>query len=322
MSASPPPLPPSARPFRFGLSIGDTPSRAAWRERARTAEALGFDTFLVADHLDELVPPLTALCTAAEATTTLRVGTFVVNNDFRHPALLAKDAATVGLLTDGRFELGLGAGHMKSEYDQVGIRFDPAATRVARLGEAVPIVRGLLAGETVTFTGDHYRLDGHRCHPAPVAVPILVGGNGGRVLTIAAEHADIVGFSGFSQVEGTSDVRLSHFTAAGLADRVALVRARAGPRFDTLELNCLIQFVLVTGDRRGAAEQLRERSPALTVEDILDSPFLLIGTHDQMAEALRERRERFGISYWVVFEKRPGSDQTIETLGPVIERLR
>lgn len=313
---------PDPRPFRFGLSAPDAPSRADWTARARRAEALGFDTLLVADHLDELLAPFVALGTAAEATERLRLGTLVINNDFRHPALLAREAATLALLTGGRFELGLGAGHMRWEYDQAGIPFDPPASRVARLGESVRVVRDLLAGEEVTFTGDHYRLTGHRCHPAPVQVPLLVGGNGNRVLTIAAEQADIVGFSGFTQVEGTTDVRLSNFTAAGLADRVGLVRARAGERFGELELNALIQFVLVTRDRRAAAELLQARAPALTVEEVLDSPFLLIGTHDEMAEALRERRERFGISYWAVFEQRPGSDQTIDTLGPVIERLR
>jgi probable F420-dependent oxidoreductase len=314
---------PSPRPFRFGLSAGAVPpSGSAWRTLARRAEELGFDVLLTADHLDDALPPLAPLCTAAEATSALRVGTLVVNNDFRHPAVLAKDAATVGLLTGERLELGLGAGHMKSEYDQAGIPFDPPATRVARLGESVRIVKGLLAGEEVTFAGEHYRLAGHRCHPAPVRVPILVGGNGTRVLTIAAEQADIAGFAGFSQVEGTAGVRLSHFTAEGLADRIALVRERAGDRFDALELNALIQFVFVTRDRRGAAERLQALAPALTVEDILDSPFVLIGTHDEMAETLRERRERFGVSYWVVFERRPNSDQTIDTLGPVIERLR
>jgi probable F420-dependent oxidoreductase len=121
------------RPFRFGVSIGSATDRVDWQEKAKRAEAMGFDVLLVADHLAEMFPPLTALCTAAEATARLRVGTFVVDNDFRHPVLLAREAATIDLLTDGRLELGLGAGHMKHEYDEAGLRFDRAGVRVARL---------------------------------------------------------------------------------------------------------------------------------------------------------------------------------------------
>jgi probable F420-dependent oxidoreductase len=305
------------RDFRFGVSILAAGDRAEWRAKARRAEALGFDVLLVADHLADLVPPLTALCTAAEATERLRVGTFVVNNDFRHPVLLAREAATVDLLTDGRLELGLGAGHMKHEYDEAGLRFEHAAVRVARLAESVEIVRGLLDGEEVTFVGEHYTVRGHRSFPAPAQthVPLLVGGNGDRVLSIAARRADIVGFTGFSQVEGTRDVRLSHFTSAGLDAKVAHVRAAAGDRFADLELNVLVQHVAATNDPRDALQRFVGDMP-YSVDDALDSPFLLAGTHDQMAAALRERRERFGISYYVVFER------AMADFAPVIERLR
>jgi probable F420-dependent oxidoreductase len=310
------------RPFRFGVSVGPSTSRAAWRAKARRAEALGFDTLLVADHLDDTFPPLTAAAAAAEATERLHVGTFVVNNDLRHPVLLAREAATLGLLTEGRFELGIGAGHMRSEYDQAGIGFDPAPVRVARLAESVQILRGLLAGEEVTFHGGHYQVTGHRGYPVPPRpVPLLVGGNGRRLLAVAAAHADIVGFTGFSPGATGADVRLSHFGAAGLEDRITRVRQRAGSRFGSLELNALVQRVIVTDDRRGAAEDLQAHVPTTSVDEILDSPFLLIGTYDQMTEALRERRDRFGVSYWVVFAERPGSDQTLDTLAPVIERL-
>ncbi|MCU1426315.1 MAG: fgd1 5 [Actinomycetia bacterium] len=278
---------------------------------------MGFDVLLVADHLDESFPPLATLCTAAEATEHLRVGTFVVNNDFRHPVLLARDAATVDLLTDGRLELGLGAGHMKAEYDAAGLRFDPPALRVARLGESVQIVRDLLAGDTVTFTGEHYTVRGHRVYPRPTQahVPMLVGGNGKRVLALAAQFADIVGFTGFSQVEGERGVRLTHFTSEGLSRQVEHVRAAAGDRFDTLELNALVQQVATTNNPRGAMEGFIGALD-YNVDDALDSPFLLAGTHNEMAEALRQRRERFGLSYFVVFE------QAMDDFAPVIHRLR
>jgi probable F420-dependent oxidoreductase len=286
------------RPFRFGVSIPSAGSRREWQEKARRAEASGFDVLLVADHLDALFPPLAALVSAADATERLRVGTFVVNNDFRHPVLLARDAATVDLLTDGRFELGLGAGHMKHEYDEAGLHFDPPAVRVARLGESVRIVKQLLSGEETTYVGEHYTVRAHRSFPTPAQprVPILVGGNGRRLLQLAAREADIVGFTGFSQVEGTRDVSLSHFTAAGAARRVAWVRECAGLRFDQLELNALIQRVGVDDDR--------------------GSPFVLAGSPAAMADALRERREQLGLSYFVVFEP------AMDTFAPVIARLR
>jgi probable F420-dependent oxidoreductase len=309
---------PTVRPFRFGVSIATATDRRNWQAKARRTESMGFDVFLVADHLAELFPPLAALCSAADATERLRVGTLVVNNDFRHPVLLAREAATVDLLTDGGLELGIGAGHMKHEYDEIGLHFDAPAVRVARLTESVQIVKRLLAGEEVTFVGEHYTVQHHRVHPRPVQdrVPILVGGNGRRVLALAAREAAIVGFTGFSQVEGERGVRLSHFTSGGLAAQVAHVRAAAGDRYDHLELNALVQHVEVTNDARGAMARLVDAFGGLSVDDALDSPFLLAGTHDEMAEALRARRERFGLSYFVVFER------AMEAFAPVIARLR
>ena len=211
------------RPFRFGVSMWGAGSRDEWRDKARRAEAAGFDTMLVADHLtDGMFPPLTALVAAAEATDRLRLGTLVVNNDFRHPVVLAREAATVDLLTGGRLELGLGAGHMRHEYDEAGLRFDPPAVRVARMAESAAIIRQLLAGDEVTVVGEHYQVHGHRCFPQPLQrpVPLLIGGNGRRVLETAGRLADIVGFTGFSQVEGERNVNPTHFTDAGLADQV------------------------------------------------------------------------------------------------------
>jgi probable F420-dependent oxidoreductase len=307
------------RPFRFGVSIWGASSAAEWRAKARRAEAAGFDTMLVADHLVEgMFPPLTPLVAAAEATDHLRVGTLVVNNDFRHPVLLAREAATVDLLTEGRLELGLGAGHMKYEYDQAGLQFDRPGIRVERMTESAEIITRLLAGEEVTFDGKHYRVDGHRCYPLPVQqpVPLLIGGNGRKVLGTAARLADIVGFTGFSQVEGERNVNATHFTDTGLSEQIAWVNAAAGSRFDDLELNTLVQGVTITNDRRATAQELQPLLPSLSVDDILSSPYGLIGTPRQVADQVTERRDRLGISYLTVFEK------DLDTMEQVIGLLR
>jgi probable F420-dependent oxidoreductase len=289
---------------------------------ARRAEGAGFDVLQVADHLDECLPPLTALCSAADVTERLHFGALTVNNDFRHPVVLAREAATVALLTDGRFELGLGAGYNKLEYDQAGLAYDPASTRVARLAESVEVIRRLLDGEQLTFSGAHYRVSGHRVYPLPAPRPrLLVGGNGDRLLTVAARQADAVGFAGGGPSRDGIRLHTNRMTAEGLADRIGLVRERAGGRFAALELHVLVQFVIVTDQRHRSAEEAARRF-GLTADQVLDSPFFLIGTPEQMAETLRERRERFGVTYWTVFARRPGSGQTAETLAPVIARLR
>jgi probable F420-dependent oxidoreductase len=301
-------------PFRFGLSVRAAESRAALREQARRAEALGYSTLLLADHLG-LAAPLPALVSLAEACG-LRVGTFVLNNDFRHPGLLAQEAATIDLLTDGRLELGLGAGHMASEYREIGLPFDRPGRRVERLAESVTIVKRLLAGEEVTFAGDHYELAGHRLSPLPAQahVPLVIGGNGPRLLSLAAREADIVGFVGFTHRRGGTEFDFAAFSDAGTAERVALVRDAAGERFGALELNALVQRVEVT-DRPDSVLAELSAEFALEPETLRSSPYLLIGSPEAMAETLLERRERLGISYWVVFEP------YIEAFADVIARL-
>jgi len=306
------------RPFRFGVSIWSASSRAEWQSKARKAEDSGFDTLSVPDHLAEgMFPPLAALCTAAEATTRLRVGTLVLNNEFRHPALVARDAACIDLLTDGRFELGIGAGHMQSEFASVGLHFDAAAVRIARLQEAVALIQRLLAGESTTFDGRHYTVREHAAFPRPVQqpMPLLIGGNGRSVLELAARQASIVGFTGFFPTEHGRSVSPAHFTASGFASRLELVRAAAGDRFASLELHALLQAVVRTDDARATAEALRARIPGLSADDILHSPFILLGTPEQMQAELLERRERFGLSYFTVFEP------AAEVLAPVVARL-
>jgi probable F420-dependent oxidoreductase len=264
-----------------------------------------------------MLSSLAPLVAAAEATDRLRVGTLVLNNDFRHPVLLAREAATVDLLTDCRLELGLGAGHMRHEYREAGLTFDPPAVRVARMTEAAEVIRRLLDGDEVTFEGRHYQVDHHRCYPAPSGhVPLLIGGNGRQVLAAAGRYADIVSFTGFSQVEGERSVNPTHFTDDGLRAQIAWVNSAAGERFDQLELSTLVQGVTITTDRRAAAREVQPLLPALTVDDVLSSPYSLIGTAEQIADQLRERRDRLGISYITVFEK------DLEPMARVIELLK
>jgi probable F420-dependent oxidoreductase len=267
--------------------------------------------------LADILPPWVSLTVAAEAAPTMRVGTFVLNNDLRHPALVAREAAALDLLTDGRLELGLGAGHMEAEYDQIGLRFDPNAVRVARLGEAVAIVKRLLAGEEVTFSGAHYTLTGHRVSPSPVQKPrppLLLGGNSRRLLELAGREADIVSFLGFSHRRGGRAFDLGAFGAEGTAERIRIVREAAGSRFGELELNAVVQRVVVTDDSRSAAADLAHEEE-LSVEEVLDSPYLLVGSVDAIADGLRARHERHGFTYWVVPEG------VMDAFAPVIARV-
>ena len=304
------------RPFRFGVSTSSAPDRAEWRQRARDYEAMGFDTLVVADHLGGLYSPMTALLAAADATERLRIGTFVLNNDFRSPLLLAREAVTLDLLSGGRLELGLGAGHAKEEYEAAGLRYDRPGVRVARLAETVPLLRRLLGGETVDCDGAHVTL-----HQAAVGlaaaqerIPLLVGGNGDDVLALAATEADIVGLVGFTSGTARRHTDLSHFTWAGLEERIAHVRRSAGARFDALELNVLVQMVRV-GDRRAVAEEVAavfEQPAAL----ILDSPFVMVGDTAAMVEHLEGLRAA-GVTYVVAFHERGAPD-----LVKAIEQVR
>src|SRR6266851_5204043 len=211
------------KPFRFGVNVRSSGSRGEWVAKARKIEELRYDVLTVSDHLADLFAPMPAILSAAEATTHLRVGTNVLNNDLRHPVLVAREAATVDVLTEGRLQLGLGAGSLRSEYDQAGLGFVRGGIRVERLAEAVTIIKGLLKGEEVSFAGRHYRVTGHTIAPLPVQQPnppILIGGNGPRLLTLAAREADIVGLSGITfQSGGVAPPDLSGWRAASVDEK-------------------------------------------------------------------------------------------------------
>jgi probable F420-dependent oxidoreductase len=308
------------RPFRFGVNVRSAQSRADWAEKARKIEALGCATLLLPDHLTDLIAPMPALVSAAEATKTIKVGTNVLNNDLRHPVLVAREAAAVDLLTDGRLQLGLGAGSIQAEYEQAGLGFDRGGVRVERLAEAVTIIKGLLKGEQVNFAGRHYRVTDHRIGPLPVQKPhppILIGGNGRRLLSLAAREADIVGLSGITfRHGGGAPPDLSGWRASSIDERMRLIRETAGAeRFADIELSALVQRVVVTDHRDNAAEELTRRWAQLTADEILNSPYVLIGSVDQMVEDLHVRREQWGISYYVIPEP------YLDDFAPVITRL-
>jgi probable F420-dependent oxidoreductase len=308
------------QPFRFGVNVRHAKSRVAFQETARKIEALGYSTLTLPDHLTELIAPIPALVSAAEATTTLRVGTNVLNNDLRHPVLVAREAAAVDLLTDGRLQLGLGAGSIQAEYGQAGLGFDRGRVRVERLAEAVTLIKGLLGGEEVTFTGRHYCVTRHTIGLLPVQKPhppILIGGNGPSLLSLAAREADIVGLSGLTfRQGGAAPPDLSGWKESVLDERVQLVRRIAGEqRYARLEINALVQRVIVTDNRRGAAEELTSQWTQLTPDEMLQSPYVLIGSIDQMVEDIEARRQRWGISYYVVHEP------YLDDFAPVVARL-
>ncbi len=312
------------RPLRFGLNTA-LPRGAALAEFAVSVEDAGFDVLTIPDHLVASLSPFAGATAAAAATTRLRTGTLVLNNDLRHPVDVARETATVAAVSGGRFELGLGAGHMKSEYDAAGIPFDPGHTRVDRLIESLEVIRPLLAGEPVDVDGAHYRVHadaGSLVAALEVDVPILVGGNGTRVLQLAGRVADIAGLAGFRHNRDATTVALTHFDAAGLTNRIAVVREAAGDRFDAVELNALVQFVAVTDDREASAAELASTFGGISPQLLLDSPFVLLGTHDQMAEALVERQQRFGVSYWTVFDESAGRPSAMPDIAEVIKRLR
>jgi probable F420-dependent oxidoreductase len=312
------------RALRFGLHTA-LPRGTDFGDFASSVQEAGFDVLTIPDHLVGSLSPFAGAAAAACATSRLHTGTLVLNNDLRHPVDTARESATVAAVSGGRFELGLGAGHMKSEYDAAGLRFDSGATRVDRLIESVDVIRPLLAGEPVDVDGSHYcvRAGAGELVAAPgVPVPLLIGGNGTRVLRLAGNVADIAGLAGFSHNRDATKVELSHFDAAGLDDRIAVVRDAAGDRFDAIELNALIQFVVVTDDRAAAAAELAAAFGGVSPQFVMDSPFVLLGTHEQMAETLAQRQQRFGVSYWTVFDEWVGRESAMPDIAKVIALLR
>jgi probable F420-dependent oxidoreductase len=316
---------PPARPFRFALQMPHLGARASAPvfAAARRAEALGYGTISMPDHFVPQLAVYPTLAAVAQVAPTVRLGTAMIAADFRHPAVLAKDVATVDVLSDGRVELGIGAGWARDEYAAAGFTWSSPGERIARLAEVIAIVKGLWGPDPVTFHGEHFTIEGLEGHPKPVQQPrppICIGGGGRKILALAAREADIVGInvsmatgriadSGASALEGEMDAR------------VAWVREVAGPeRFSQLELTVRVTAVAVlpdgtsAADRRARAEDAG-RPTGLSGEQALQAPTVLVGTVDEICADLVARRERYGFSYVCV------SQGAMEDFAPVVERL-
>lgn len=309
------------RPFKFladGRAVGTGREVA---ERARRAESMGFTGLVIPDHLIDQLAPVPAMATIAAATTRLRIGTFVLNNDLRHPGVLAQDLASLDVLSEGRLDIALGAGWNKPEFEAIGLPFDPVATRVDRLEEAIAVFKGLFADGPFSFEGRFYTIRDHDGRPKPVQKPhppFLIGGGGRRTLTIAGREADVVGLAPRILSGQRADPRSLTFAAA--EEKISWVREAAGERFDELEFNVYPSTwpITVTDDARAEArkvvDHLRGRSaPDLTEDDVLQSPQLFIGSIDGLIEKFRMLRERLGITSFMTGE--------IDELAPVVERL-
>lgn len=305
------------RPFRFGVQLSGPLPGETWAGSARKLEDLGYSSLMMPDHLTDQLAPLTALMAAADATTELRVGTLVLGNDYRHPAVLAKEIATLDVLSGGRVEFGLGAGWMTSDYEQSGLTLDPPARRVDRFEESIQVMKALFDDAPVDFDGDHYSIAGLDGQPKPVSAggpPLLIGAGGRRMLAIAAREADIVGINP-NLASGEVSAELVRDATAEATDRkLAWVRADAGERFEQIELSVLVFMVAVTDDRTQAAENMGSLF-GVPGEDVLGSPLVLIGTIGEVLEALQDRRSRWDISYVVI------QGDAVESLAPVVDSL-
>lgn len=312
------------RPFRFGLIAERVRDGEGLVALAREAESLGYATLVLRDHFvrdpfgDQLAP-MVSLAAVAGVTRTLRVGTMVLDNDYRHPVLLAKEAATLDVLSGGRLELGIGAGWLRDEYDRAGIPFDPPGVRVGRLEESLQVLKGLFSGEPFSFAGEHYTIDGLRGFPVPSQrphPPLLLGAGSRRMLQIAGREADIVGILPRALPSGAIAEDLSERTPETVIRKVGWVRDAAGGRFPDVELSMVVSVIVADDHREAAEREAAARGWGAAAADlVLAMPSVVIGTADRIEDELQARRERFGFSYFVV------SDEDMEALGPVVERL-
>lgn len=308
---------PHPRKFRFGLQVSKAESGTAWRDLARRTEDQGFATLFMPDHFEDQFAPMPALAAAAEATTDLRVGVLVADSDYRHPVVHAKELATLDVLSNGRLEVGIGAGWMRTDYDRSGIAYDAPGTRIDRFVEGLAVVKGLFADGVFSYAGEHYCIENLDGLPKPVQrphPPVLIGAGGPRMLTIAAREADIVGVNPSLRSGAVDASTAADATPEAYDNKLAVLREAAGARFDDLELSCLLFFVTETDDRLGFAANVAPMF-GISPEEALDVPLALTGSVDEMCEQLEVRRERWGISYVVC------QAGAADSLAPVVARL-
>jgi probable F420-dependent oxidoreductase len=309
------------RPFRFLADVHSITTGPELAERARRAELMGYSALVLPDHLIEQLSPVVAMASVAAATSTLRVGAFVLNNDLRHPAVLAQDLASIDVLSGGRLDVAIGGGWNKPEYDAIGLPFDPAPVRQARLAESITVLKGVFSGAPFSFAGEHYTITDYRAAPVPVQrphPPFFIGGGGRRTLTLAAREADIVGLAPRVLPGGKGDP--ASVTLAATREKIGWVRDAAGERFESLEFNTYPSMwpPTVTDDLRGEArrviDHMRSRTGVeLTEDEVIDSPHLFIGSIDRLVEKFQQLREELAITSVLLGE--------IGELEPVLERL-
>ena len=309
---------PHDKKFRFGVQISSSSSASEWRDKARKMEDLGYSTLFMPDHFIETeLAPMVAISFAAAATERLRIGHLVLGNDYKHPAVTAKEAATIDLLSDGRLEFGLGAGWMQTDYDALGMPYDRAGVRVDRLAEAIAVVKGAWGDGPFDFKGEHYTITAYNGIPKPVQTPrppIVIGGGAPRVLRLAGKEADIVGINPNLRKGAITDDAVKSALAAETKQKVEWIREGAGDRFDDLELQIRYFMASLTDDARGLAEAVAPGF-GISPDDALESGVALVGTVDSCCELLEQRREEWGVSYIVL------GDDNFESFAPLVAKL-
>ena len=310
-----------AKPFHFLADVGGIATGRELAERARRAEQIGYHALVLPDHLISQLSPVVTMATVAAATSTLRVSAFVLNNDLRHPAVIAQDLASIDVLSEGRLDVAIGAGWNKPEYDAIGVAFDPTPVRQARLAESVTVLKGLFSGEPFSFAGEFYTITDYAAQPVPVQrphPPFFIGGGGRRTLALAGREAAIVGLA--PRILANSVLDAHSLTLAAAREKIGWVRDAAGERFSALELNVYpsVWPVTITDDLRGEArrviDSLRTRTGVeLTEDEVIDSPHLFIGSVDRLVEKFLQLREELGIASIML--------GGIDELTPVLERL-
>ena len=308
---------PIIRPFRFGIQASKAGSRKEWVELAKATEDHGFSSLTMPDHFTDQLAPVPALMSAADATSKLRIGALVWDNDYKHPVVLAKELATMDLLSDGRLEIGIGAGWMATDYEQSGMVYDKPGVRIDRFLEGLEIIKRAMTGEKFSFTGAHYNITDYIAAPLPVqrpCPPILIGGGGPRVLKLAAQLADIIGINPSMKDGVVNAETITHMTADAVAEKIKIVENTAGTRMQNIELN-IRAFLVNICDSADEAINGTANMFKVAPEMIANSPFALMGPPAKIAEDLLARRERWGLSYIIV------GGEDVNSFAPVIKIL-
>ncbi|MEE2768920.1 MAG: TIGR03621 family F420-dependent LLM class oxidoreductase [Actinomycetota bacterium] len=319
-----------SRLFRFGCQAYSPNNGTEWFDTARKAEDLGYSTLHVADHyfgpgpaMEEASHPLQtvacipAMMAAATTTESIKIGSRVICVDYHHPVVLAKELATIDLLSDGRLEAGFGAGWVASEYTAMGIPMDRPGVRIDRMVEVVEMSRSFFAGEVLDVEGEHVTAKDMQAVPSSpqkAGPRIMIGGGSARVLRTAGRLADIVSINFDNSAGKIGSHGIGSGTADGTAQKLAWIREGAGDRFDELEVEIGAYFTTVT-DQSAATTETMAKGLGLTTEALASHPHTLIGSIDEICEKLEQRRDELGISYVTV------GVSAIEDFAPVVERM-